>query len=106
TKLNPLPSPSFLEKKQIMEQMNQSHTSAWRFQVWAAFLLSFGLTVGGIIMAPIDLWIKGYLAMGIIFLVGSCFSLAKTIRDEHESTRFVNRIQQAKTEKILQDFEA
>ena len=81
------------------------NTAAWRFQVWASFLISFTLTIGGIIYLPVDFWIKGYLAMGILFLIGSCFSLSKTIRDDHESNRFVNRVQQAKTEKILSEYE-
>ena len=81
--------------------VKNQNTAAWRFQVWASFLLSASLTLGGIIYLPVGLWIKGYLAMGLLFLIGSCFSLAKTIRDDHESTDFVNRVRQAKTEKIL-----
>ncbi|MEM7369160.1 MAG: YiaA/YiaB family inner membrane protein [Bacteroidota bacterium] len=89
-----------------MNQVKQNqHTSAWRFQVWASFLLSLALTLGGIFYLPVDFWIKGYLAMGLLFLVGSCFSLAKTIRDDHESKSLLNRVQQAKTEKILSEFE-
>ena len=85
--------------------VKNQHTSAWRFQVWASFLVSAGLTLGGIFYLPVDFWIKGYLAMGILFLIGSCFSLAKTIRDDHEAIDFVNRVQKAKTEKILTEFE-
>lgn len=87
-----------------MTQQNQ-HTAAWKFQVWISFLLSFVLTLGGIFYLPVDFWIKGYLAMGLVFLIGSCFSLAKTLRDEHEASTFVNRVKQAKTEKILTEFE-
>ena len=83
----------------------KQHTAAWRFQVWASFLISFALTLGGILYLPVDLWIKGYLGMGLLFLIGSCFSLAKTIRDDHESSTFVNRVRKAKTEKILTEFE-
>lgn len=93
----------------ILIPMNSPHvqknTNAWRFQVWAAFILSFGLTLGGIIYLPLDTWMKGYLLMGIIFTVGSVFNLSKTIRDDFEADKFVNRLNQAKAEKIINDYE-
>ncbi|MCB0850637.1 MAG: hypothetical protein KDD63_00220 [Bacteroidetes bacterium] len=83
----------------------KQNTSAWRFQVWASFIISLGLTMGGVFYLPVDFWIKGYLAMGLMFLIGSCFSLAKTIRDDHEASSLINRVKQAKTEKMLSEFE-
>ena len=32
----------------------------------------------GVFFLPLDLWIKGYLAMGIVMLVQSCVTLTKT----------------------------
>ena len=32
----------------------KQHTAAWRFQVWASFLISFGLTLGGIFYLQVD----------------------------------------------------
>lgn len=80
-------------------------TSAWRFQVWISFIIAMALTIGGVIYLPVDFWIKGYLLMGMLFLIGSCFSLAKTIRDDHEASSLINRINKAKTEKILTEYE-
>jgi Uncharacterized protein conserved in bacteria len=54
---------------------------------------------------PADLWVKGFLLMGLTFTVGSAFSLAKTLRDDYEAQKLINRIHSAKTEKILKDFE-
>ncbi len=62
-----------------------SNTAAWHIQVWASFLIASSATVIGILYLPVDVWIKGFLGMGLLFTVGSCFSLAKTIRDEHEA---------------------
>jgi hypothetical protein len=31
--------------------------------------------------------------MGVILLVQSCITLAKTLRDNHEATKFLNRIE-------------
>ncbi|MEL6674981.1 MAG: YiaA/YiaB family inner membrane protein, partial [Bacteroidota bacterium] len=68
----------------MQNSASQTSTAAWRFQIWASFLISLVLTAGGIFLLPVDFWIKGYLLMGMLFLVGSCFSLSKTLRDEHE----------------------
>lgn len=61
-----------------------SNTNAWRFQSWAAFVLSFGITLLGIVWLPLSIWPKAFLGIGFLFTVAQCFTLAKTIRDEHE----------------------
>lgn len=81
------------------------NTSAYTFLAWASFMVS---TVGmllGIVYLPAQMWVKGYLGIGYLFTVVSCLNLAKSIRDKHEETRFINRINDAKTEKLLKDFE-
>ena len=60
----------------------------------------------GIILLPADFSIKGFFAMGTLYLIGSTFTLAKTIRDEFENRKLLNRIADAKTEKILKQYEA
>ncbi|TPV93929.1 MAG: hypothetical protein B7733_17950 [Myxococcales bacterium FL481] len=80
-------------------------TPAWIAQTWASFALSLGTTLVGVYHLPVDNWIRAFLAMGIFFIVGSCMTLAKTIRDVHESRRLINRIRNAKAEKIIRDFE-
>lgn len=83
----------------------QKNTPAWRMQTIISFILSFGLTIMGILYMPSDLWVKGFVLMGLIFTIGSSFTLAKTLRDDYEADKLINRIQSAKTEKILKDFE-
>jgi hypothetical protein len=80
-------------------------TAAWIFQVWASFAIAAAMTGIGIAYLPVDGWIRAFLAMGVLFTVGSAFSLAKTLRDNHEASRFLNRITEAKAEKIIRDFE-
>jgi hypothetical protein len=86
-----------------MESIQLQDTAAWRFQVIAAFVIALALTTGGILYLPASAWVKGYLLMGIYFTVSSAFGLAKSLRDAHESHRLVNKISEAKTEKILRD---
>ena len=54
---------------------------------------------------PLDLWIKGYFAMGIVMIIQSCITMTKTIRDVHESGKLVNRIEDAKAERLLMGIE-
>ncbi len=80
-------------------------TPAWIFQCWASFLIASVGTIGGIFFMPVSEWIRGFLAMGMLFLVGSTFTLAKTLRDNHEAKKFLNRVRGAKTEKLIREFE-
>jgi hypothetical protein len=80
-------------------------TPAWVFQVWASFVIAVFTTGVGIVCLPIDAWQRGFLGMGLLFSVGSSLTLAKTLRDEHESKRLLNRLNEAKAEKIIREFE-
>lgn len=79
------------------------HTAGWVTFSYAAFAISCGMMALGIWALPADLWVKGYLMMASVFMLGSTFTLAKTVRDEHESKRFANRIEDAKTERLLME---
>lgn len=57
----------------------------------------------GIFFLPADIWIKGYLAMATLFLTGTTFTLAKTLRDEHEASRLINKIEDAAAERALRE---
>lgn len=80
-------------------------SQAWIMQSWVSFFVSLGVTSWGILHLPTDDWVKAFMGMGLLFSVGSSLTLAKTVRDQHESKRLANRIESAKTEKILRDFE-
>ena len=86
-----------------MHQNVQPHTSAWVNFTYASFAASAFMVGVGVFFLPLDFWIKGYLAMGIVMLVQSCVTLTKTIRDMHESNKLVNRIEDAKAERILME---
>jgi hypothetical protein len=88
-----------------MQDERRMHTPAWLAQCWLSFLLATGTTLFGIYHLPADLWVRGFLAMGLLFTMGSSFTLAKTLRDDHEAKRLVNRLTEAKTERILREFE-
>ncbi len=90
-----------------MQQLpaTQKDSPGWHIFVWCSFILSVGMTAIGIYHMPTDLWIKAFMIMGLLFSVGSSFTLAKTIRDNFEAQRMINRAVDAKTDKILQEYE-
>lgn len=84
-------------------QTSQSNTAGWVTFTYASFGMAIAMSALGVWALPGDLWVKGYLMMSAVFLCGSTFTLAKTTRDEHEARRFANRIEEAKTEKLLME---
>src|SRR5690349_8323933 len=58
-----------------------SHTTvAFQAQAAIAFALSLGFMVVGILYLPVDRWQRGFLVLGTLFTISSCFTLAKVIR--------------------------
>lgn len=86
-----------------MNQNAQPHSGAWVTFTYASFAGSAFLVGLGVFFLPVDLWIKGYLAMGIVMLTQSCVTMTKTVRDMHESSRLVNRLEDAKAERLLME---
>jgi hypothetical protein len=65
----------------VNTNIQQKDTSAWVMQTWLSFVIAVIVAGYGLINMEIDIWQKGYLTMGLVFTLGSTFSLAKTIRD-------------------------
>lgn len=82
-------------------QPPQHHSPAWMVQVWVSFALSLSVTLVGVWYLPADLWVKAFMAMGVLFVVGSSLSLAKTLRDVHESQRVAARIDEARFHRLI-----
>jgi hypothetical protein len=81
------------------------HSPAWITFTYLSFAASALMVGMGIFFLPLDLSIKGYLAMGFLMLVQSCITMTKTMRDMHEGGRLVNRIEDAKAERLLMEVE-
>ena len=87
----------------IAQSAPTSSTSGWLTFTYAQFGIAVLMAGLGIWFAPVDLGIKGYMLMSNVLLIGSVFTLSKTVRDEHEAKRFANRIEEARTEKLLME---
>jgi hypothetical protein len=84
-----------------MNPTTTQHSGAWVSFTYTNMLVSLGLTLGGIFFLPIDLWIKGYMLMGVMMIVSSTITVTKTVRDVQEAGKLVNKIEDAKTEQLL-----
>jgi hypothetical protein len=84
-----------------MSNETTQHSGAWVAFTYASFLGAALMVALGILFMPVDIWMKGYFAMGVTMLVQSCITATKTVRDVHEGRRMVNRIEDAKTERLL-----
>ncbi len=82
-------------------EAQETHSAAWVAQTWISFAISVGVTFLGIWHLPADLWVRSFMAMGVLFSVGSSLSLAKTLRDQHEATKLVRRIDDARVSKLI-----
>lgn len=78
-----------------------NNSKSFYTMAWISFVISFaGMTVG-LIYLPMTLPARGFFAMAYLFSISACFTLAKVIRDRHEADKFINKIENAKTEKFL-----
>ncbi len=80
-----------------------ANSGGWLSFTYASFAAAVFMTSIGIWALPADLWVKGYLMMAFVFSLGATFTLAKTVRDEHEAKRMASRLEEARTEKLLME---
>jgi len=81
---------------------NQNSKSFYNM-AWIGFVISFAGMVIGVLYMNGDIAIKGFLLMSYLFSVTACFTVAKVVRDKHESEKFLNKVEKSKTEKFLTD---
>ncbi len=81
------------------------HSAAWVTFTYVSFAASAFMVAIGIWLLPLELSMKGYLTMGFLMLVQSCVTMTKTMRDVHEGGKLVNRIEDAKAERLLMEVE-
>lgn len=77
----------------------------WLFFVKVSFACALGGMVFGVVVMPVEIWMRGYMVLGTLFLVGSTFTLSKTMRDEFEASKLINKLANARTEKLLKEYE-
>ncbi|MDX1457894.1 MAG: YiaA/YiaB family inner membrane protein [Marinobacter sp.] len=87
-----------------MDNEMSSNSTSWLFFVKVSFAIALLATGVGIVFAPTDLLVKGYMAICALFLVSTTITLSKTLRDEHESRRIHNRLSEARAQQLLKEY--
>lgn len=68
-------------------------TPMWKLVVWGGFVLAMSLTGWGLWRMDIQPVWKAYLLVCWLFLISTVFTLAKTLRDQHEADLLEARLQ-------------
>lgn len=74
---------------------------AWNLFSYLQFIIAGSMMAGGIYFLDASFAAKGFYAMAAIMLVSSTAGITKAIRDTEESGRLHNKLEDARTEKLL-----
>ena len=78
-------------------------SSAWNTFTMASFAVSAVMMAGGIYFLEASFAAKGFYAMSALMLVHTAISATRTLRDIEEQNRMINKIEDARTEKLLME---
>ena len=78
-------------------------SGAWKMFTMASFGVAAAMMAGGVYFMEASFAAKGFYAMAAIMLVHTSITITKTLRDAEEASRCINRLEDAKTEKLLMD---
>ncbi len=84
-----------------MQESSIKHSPAWVNFTLFSFAVSIGMMAAGIVFLQIDLASKGFLTMATLMIIQSAVTVTKTIRDNHEASKLLNKVEDAKTERLL-----
>lgn len=76
-------------------------TAAFFVQSALAFGLALAALLIGIVRLPVGQWERGFLALGLVFVVSSAFTLAKCVRDRQEASEVTNKVDKARIDRLL-----
>ena len=85
--------------------INQKPTSAFYAQATISFVVSLAGVLLGVAYLPVSGWIRAFLALGLLYAVTSAFTLAKCVRDNHEANSVVHRVDEARLERFLTEYD-
>lgn len=89
-----------------MNNVLYSPTQAWTHFTVGIFIVAATMMAGGIYFLEASFAAKGFYAMSAIMLVHASVTLTKTLRDHEEANKLINKLEDAKTEKLLMESDA
>ncbi|WP_214326567.1 YiaA/YiaB family inner membrane protein [Nonomuraea sediminis] len=85
----------------MSKPLRPTHTTAYYVQAILSFAVSVGAVTIALAYLPADTWVRAFLALGVLYVVTSTFTLAKVVRDRQELSEVTNRVDQARLDKLL-----
>ena len=82
-------------------KFSPKQTAAFYAQAVVSFAVSVGAVGLGVASLPVDGWMRSFLALGLLYVVTSSFTLAKCVRDRHELGQVLHRVDEARVERLL-----
>ncbi|MFB4312035.1 YiaA/YiaB family inner membrane protein [Actinomadura sp. GTD37] len=76
-------------------------STAFFVQAVISFAVSSTAVAAGVVYLPVSAWVRAFLAMGLLYVITSTFTLAKCVRDKQENQAITNRVDQARLDKLL-----
>src|SRR5436309_10909852 len=80
-------------------------TAAYYLQTVVSFLVSAGATCVGIAYLPVNAWERAFLALGLLYTITSAITLSKVIRDKQEENEVLTRVDRARREKLIAEYD-
>jgi len=78
-------------------------SGAWTIFTYLQFAVAGAMMAGGIYFLEASFAAKGFYAMAALMLVSSTVAITKSLRDVEEANRIHNKIEDARTERLLAD---
>ncbi len=82
-------------------EVPHKQTTGFYLQSVISFALSVSAVLLGVVYLPVNGWMRAFLGLGVLYVVTSSLTLAKCVRDQHESTRVMSRVDEARLERFL-----
>lgn len=81
-------------------------SSAFAMFTYVSFVVAAVMMAGGIYFLEASFAAKGFYSMSALMLVHTTVSATKLMRDTEESSRLHNRLEEARTERLLMEVNA
>ncbi|MGX9230090.1 YiaA/YiaB family inner membrane protein [Streptomyces albus] len=85
----------------VTPSVQRPTTTAFFVQSAVAFGVALLALLVGIARLPVGQWERGFLGLGLIFVVSSAFTLSKCVRDRQEAAEVTNKVDKARIDKLL-----
>jgi hypothetical protein len=83
--------------------LNLKASSAWTLFAYVSFGIAAVMMAGGIYFLEASFAAKGFYAMSALMLVHTTVALSKSLRDDQEQNKMINKIEDARTEKLIME---